>query len=277
MFRVILLVHSTKDIAGVNIAKSLHERLSFKDTDKTYEDSPVYEIEIQGKRVLHVTLKEESVRAQNLAVDFPDAELAVFVSRHSSQSGKPTLSVHTPGNLGDAEMGGFPRQISVSPAVAMQTALKALSHMRNEKNLGYDVSYEGTHHGPSLPVPTMFVELGSSEVQWRDEAAAEVVGQAAIEAIAGFEKADGAAVLGVGGTHYNEKFTKMALDGQAAFGHMIPKYAIPHMDANMLRQCVERTYERVDRAVLDWKGIRGEEKPALTALFDEIGLKTEKV
>ncbi len=277
MFRVILLVHSTKDIAGVNIAKSLHERLSFKDTDKTYEDSPVYEIEIQGKRVLHVTLKEESVRAQNLAVDFPDAELAVFVSRHSSQSGKPTLSVHTPGNLGDAEMGGFPRQISVSPAVAMQTALKALSHMRNEKNLGYDVSYEGTHHGPSLPVPTMFVELGSSEVQWRDEAAAEVVGQAAIEAIAGFEKAAGAAVLGVGGTHYNEKFTKMALDGQAAFGHMIPKYAIPHMDANMLRQCVERTYERVDRAVLDWKGIRGEEKPALTALFDEIGLKTEKV
>ncbi len=277
MFKVILLVHSAIDIAGVNISKSLHETLSFSETDETYEDSRVYETEIQSKRVLHVTLKEESVRAQNLATDFPDAELVVFVSRHSSQSGKPTLSVHTPGNLGDAEMGGLPRQISVSPAVAMQIALRALNQLRNEKNLGYEVSYEGTHHGPSLTVPTMFVELGSSEVRWRDLAAAEVVGQAAIEAIAGFEKADGAAVLGVGGTHYNEKFTKMSLDEQAAFGHMIPKYAIPHLDANMLRQCVERTYEQVDRAVLDWKGIRGEEKPTLTALFDEIGIETEKV
>ncbi len=53
--------------------------------------------------------------------------------------------------------------------------------------LDYEVSYECTHHGPSLNVPAMFVELGSSEKQWNDSRAAEAVAHAAMEAIAKFE------------------------------------------------------------------------------------------
>ena len=45
----------------------------------------------------------------------------------------------------------------------MRDALKALLHYKEELNLDYEVSYECTHHGPSLNVPAMFVELGSSE------------------------------------------------------------------------------------------------------------------
>ncbi len=274
---MILLVHSTKDIAGVNIAKSLHQRISFRDTEKIYQETPVSEANVDGQHVLHITLKEESVHAQTLPQSFPEAKLVVFISRHSSQSGKPTLSVHTPGNFAEAGLGGLPREISISPANAMQMALRTLNRLKVERQLRYDVSYEGTHHGPSLHVPTMFVELGSSEAQWRDEEAGEVVGQAAVDAIASFDKEESEAVLGLGGTHYNEKFTKMAIDGEAAFGHMIPKYAVGQADVEMLRQCVDRTHEKVACAVLDWKGIRSEDKPKLLALLQEICLPIRKI
>ncbi len=215
--------------------------------------------------------------AQDLPDHFPDAQLIVFISRHSSKSGKPTLSVHTPGNFAVAELGGLPRMVSVSPASAMRDALKALMSCREELKLDYEVSYECTHHGPSLNVPTMFVELGSSPAQWNDMVAAQAVAQAAMHVIADFSAPTGSAVLGIGGTHYNHKFTRMALADEAVFGHMIPKYAVGQVDAQMLSQCVEKTLETVSLAVLDWKGIRSEDKANLLAALQEIGLPYRKI
>jgi D-aminoacyl-tRNA deacylase len=159
---MILTAYSSKDVAGTNIAKQVLSNYPFEKANSEFQESAVYSAEINGKHVNLVTLKNETVYAQDLLDNFPSPELVVFLSRHSSQSGKPTLSVHTPGNFGNAELGGLPRTLSVSPAKAMQDTLKALMHFKNEMNLDYEVSYECTHHGPSLNVPTMFVELGSS-------------------------------------------------------------------------------------------------------------------
>jgi D-tyrosyl-tRNA(Tyr) deacylase len=57
---------------------------------------------------------------------------------------------------------------------------------------------------------------------------------------------------------------------------MIPKYALPYTNIQTLKQCVERTLEKVDRAVLDWKGIKGENKQPLISLLEESGLDYEK-
>ena len=241
-----------------------------------YHENPVYTAEIGGENVNFLTLNEGTVDSQYLQDDFPDAQLVVFISRHSSQSGKPTLSVHTTGNFGEAELGGLPRTLSIAPAAAMQTALKSLSRLKQELNLDYEVSYEGTHHGPSLNMPVMFVELGSSEPQWNDLRAAKAVGDAAMDAIANFSATPGSAVLGVGGPHYNQKFTRMALSGEAAFGHMIPKYAISNVDAPLIRQCVQKTLEKVSSAVLDWKGITSQDKPKLLSALQEAGLSFKK-
>lgn len=223
-----------------------------------------------------MTLRKESIHAQNLLEFFTDPELVVFISRHSSESGTPTLSVHVPGNLGEAEFGGIPRKVSVSPANAMRDALKTLMKFKQEMRLEFEVSYECTHHGPSLDVPAMFVELGSSIKQWNDPRAAEAVAHAAIEAISKFGDSKASAVLGIGGTHYNAKFTRMALESGLAFAHMIPKYAIPFVDSELLKQCVEKTLERVECAILDWKGIKGEHKQPLIRMLDEIGLPCER-
>jgi D-aminoacyl-tRNA deacylase len=273
---LILAAYSSKDLAGINIAKQVLSNFSFRQTGETFQKKPVYSAVINGKQLLLVTLKDETVYAQNLPEHFPNTEFIVFLSRHSSQSGKPTLSVHTPGNFAEAELGGLPRTLSVCPATAMRDALQALAQFKMEMGLDYEVSYECTHHGPSLNVPTMFVELGSSPSQWNDSKAAEAVAKAAMQSIANFRTSDQTAVLGIGGPHYNQRFTQMALNDEAVFGHMIPKYALPYVDAETLRQCVQRTLEKTDHAILNWKGIQSEHKPKLLKTLAELKLPYNK-
>jgi D-aminoacyl-tRNA deacylase len=273
----ILIVASNKDMASLNIKKQILSYYNFSETAENFQENPIYNSEISGREVKLITLNEESVYAQNITDYFENLDLVVFISRHSSESGTPTLSVHTPGNLGEAELGGLPRRVSVSPANPMRNALKAMQKLKDEMRLDYEVCYECTHHGPFLNVPAMFVELGSSLKQWNDLEAAEVVAHAAIKAISTFGEKDAKAVLGVGGPHYNSKFTRIALESETAFGHMIPKYAIPYTDAEILRQCVEKTLEKVEYAVLDWKGIKGEHKAKLVEMLQEISLPIQKV
>jgi D-aminoacyl-tRNA deacylase len=274
---MILLVASNKDTAGLNIARQVLDHYPFKVTGTTFQKNPIYQAQVNKKEVTLIILNEETINAQNLTDSFTKPSLIVFISRHSSTSGKPTLSVHTPGNLGSAEFGGLPKQVSISPATAMRDALKALAYFKEGMQLEYEVSYECTHHGPSLNAPTMFVELGSSEKQWRDSEAAEAVAHAAMSAIGKFSVSEETAVLGLGGTHYNERFTRMALNGEAVFGHMIPKYAVPLVNSEMLRQCVDKTLEKVECAVLDWKGIKSADKPPLLQALEEVGLPYKKI
>ena len=274
---MILLVSSAKDLASSNIKKQVLEHYPFERTSQIFDQTPVYSAEINGREVKLITLQEETIKAQNLTEQFSDLSLVVFISRHSSQSGTPTLSVHTPGNLGPAELGGLPRNVSISPATAMRDALKALLRYQVDMCLEYEVSYECTHHGPSLNVPAMFVELGSSPEQWCDMNAAEAVAHAAIEAIAKHGSTQNTAALGIGGTHYNRRFTQMALDGEVIFGHMIPKYALSYVDSEILIQCVKKTLEKVTCAVLDWKGIRSENKSELLASLQDTGLSSRRL
>lgn len=274
---MILIAASSKDVAGVNIAQQILCHYPFSKTSSEFQENPVYHAEINAQQVTLVTLKEETINAQTLPNHFENLSLIVFISRHSSASGTPTLSVHTPGNFATAELGGLPQTVSIAPATAMQTALKALKRYQEEISLDYAVSYECTHHGPSLNVPTMFVELGSSERQWRDAQAAEAVAYAAIHAISNFSVSKGTAVLGIGGTHYNQRFTQMALGNEAVFSHMIPKYAMQHVTAELLAHCVERTLEKVDGAILDWKGIKSADKPQLLAALRDAGLPYTRI
>jgi D-aminoacyl-tRNA deacylase len=240
-----------------------------------FHDNPVYFKTIEGNDVKLVTIKEEAIYYQGIN-DSLTPVLVIYVSRHSSESGIPTLSVHTPGNLAEAEKGGLPRRISIAPAKMMREALLEMEKQKNMLGLSYKVSYECTHHGPSLDVATMFVELGSSPAQWKDVKAAEAVAHAVIASISKHSESSTAAV-GIGGPHYNERFTRMALQGSVAFGHMIPKYAVSQVDVEVIRQCVERTVEKVETIILDWKGITGADKSGLMKALAEVDMPVQKI
>ena len=278
MFRnkptLILLIASTKDIAGMNIAYSLIDQYSFEKLSETFHNSPVYAKALHDKETKLLFVNTEIIDTQFLGNLFSPS-MFVFLSRHSSAKRIPTLSVHTPGNIANAQFGGKPRKLSVSPARAMKNVLQKMAELVDEQELDYEVSYECTHHGPSLDAPAMFVELGSSLEQWKDLKAAEVVARAAIAAIA--DCSDCSVSVGIGGPHYNKKFTKLALGTQVAFGHMVPKYALGGVDAGILRQCVERTLEPVNSVVLDWKGIKSEHKAKIVAALEKLRVYSEKV
>jgi D-aminoacyl-tRNA deacylase len=271
---LILFIASTKDTAGMNIAKQLIEHYNFEKLSQSFHKNPVYSKTFQNKETKLLFINTEIVETQFLG-DLFTPNLLVFLSRHSSAKGIPTLSVHTPGNLAEAKFGGTPRKVSISPAAAMKNALLEMAKLADERGLNYEVSYECTHHGPSLDVPAMFAELGSSPKQWKDSKAAEVVAHAAVAAVS--ECSNCSVALGIGGPHYNKKFTKLALTTQIAFGHIIPKYALSEVDAEIIKQCVERTLEPLDSVVLDWKGIKGEHKSKVVAALQTLGIPSEKI
>jgi D-aminoacyl-tRNA deacylase len=272
---MILIIASTQDTASTNIAQRMLDVFRFEKTEENFQNNPVYQKTINSQQIKLVTINDEPIHTQYITNHFAPT-LLIFISKHSSQSGIPTLSVHTPGNLtSQTEKGGIANQISIAPATAMKEALKEMARQKDEKQLAYKVSYECTHHGPSLNTPTMFAELGSTQQQWKDTEAAEAVAHAAIAAAT--KQTTYPTAIGIGGPHYNEKFTKIALSTPTAFGHIIPKYAIANIDADMMKQCVEKTVEKVESIILDWKGIKSEDKEKLVKTINKTGLKMEKV
>lgn len=271
---MILIVASNRDVASRNIAAKIVDVYNFEECAETFRSNLTYRKILKRREIRLVTVEDELPLAQYVT-DFFKPELVVFISRHDSRSGIPTLSVHAPGNLGEARFGGINRRVSVAPANAMRNALLEMFRQRDEMGLSeFDVSYEGTHHGPSLDVPTIFVEVGSSLREWRNPKAAEAVAHGAIAAAV--RTSNAVAVLGIGGPHYNRKFTRLSLESEVAFGHMIPKYAIKGLDLKVLEHCVERTLEAVRYVVLDWKGIGSKERSGLIEFLKDRRLEVRR-
>jgi D-aminoacyl-tRNA deacylase len=270
---MILIVASTKDIASMNIAQQIMERYSFEKLPDTFQNNNMYIKRVANRDVKLVFTNQELIHSQNITEHFK-TDLMIFISRHASLSGYPTLSVHVPGNLDKAELGGLPKRVSICPASAMKEALLELAKNKDENNLPYEVSYECTHHGPSLDAPTMFAELGSSPEQWKDLKAAEAVAHAAMKAATKDTKHP--TVLGVGGPHYNQRFTKIALTTNRAFGHIISKYAAPTVEPEVVKQCIQRTAEHVEAAVFDWKSMKSADRNRIISALNELNVPIEK-
>ncbi len=185
-----------------------------------------------------VTIDEMHITNENLHQRLPpslsDPELVVFLSRHKSESGKPTLSVHPIGNFADAPYGGQPGTVVDTHPAWMAGLFEALDQRDPD---GYEVTYEATHHGPYLEAPTLFYELGSTEDEWHDEDAGRVLAEALLAA----EPVEGpASVLWVGGGHYCPQVNDAVRAGEIVPGHIIPGWATGKgIEDETLEQAIE--------------------------------------
>ncbi|MEM1644661.1 MAG: D-aminoacyl-tRNA deacylase [Ignisphaera sp.] len=164
----------------------------------------------------------------------------VVISRHSAKSGRPSLTTHTPGNpWGRNDAGGKPWEIPPSNPNLMWYTLKELQRFSVEYALkDYEVCYEVTHHGPtSVTKPITFVELGSSENEWNNSVAHDVVALALLSAIdrTENEKPNCITSVGFGGTHYAPLFTRRAFEENECYGHIVPNYVIKELSLDELR------------------------------------------
>ncbi len=263
-----VIVTSLEDPASVNIRKFLLENYNFKETGEEFDGNPVYK---EGDLHL-ITINGRKIEAEYL--NNIEADLIIFASRHAAKSGIPTLTVHADGNWCENTLGGKPEKISIAPALYMREALLSLKELRDENNLSYDVSLEVTHHGPNLDIPSLWVEIGSTETQWNDLKAAEIVAEVIYRLRK--EPRRVPVFVGFGGTHYAPTFTKIVLEKEYAVGHMIPKYALDCVSERLIAEAYLRTIPTPDFGVIDWKGCNSTQRNKIIKVFEENGWRFRK-
>lgn len=267
----ILIAASSRDEAAVNIADKLICYHGFRKTKDTFDGKPVYRY---GDAIL-AFLNTESIFTSDLDERLEIDEV-IFASRHQSLTGKPTLCVHVPGNLGDeAVYGGRPREVAWANPLRVRMALRSLYDNR-EKVPSYSISLEVTHHGPTeMSVPITFVEIGSSQKQWIDEVAGLVVAKAIFTALSGSPR--GRPAVGFGGTHYAPTITRAVLEHDIAIGHIIPRYVLENVDVEMVRGILRKNIVPCKCGVLDWKGMKSNTRRLLLEILKGEGIEVVRI
>jgi D-aminoacyl-tRNA deacylase len=173
-------------------------------------------------------------------------------------------------------LGGEPRTLDVAFGSKVKVIAQAMRRLASERGLGWQVAIEADHHGPTIEKPIIFVEIGSTENEWNNEKAGGIAARAIIEA-AGSDAAF-PCYVGFGGTHYAPKFAPKIFDGGIAVGHIISGYALERdgVDADRVKQAIEKNAEKVDGVLVDWKGIKKEAKDRLADALNSLGVKWEK-
>ncbi|MDG6998686.1 MAG: D-tyrosyl-tRNA(Tyr) deacylase [Nitrososphaerota archaeon] len=262
-----VIICSLNDPAGSNIRERLLENFPFTMLDDWFDGSPVYVLD----DAFLVTSKKDIVFVDGLDQKFADCSY-FFVSRHRAESGIPSLTAHFTGNFGPANFGGNPREIAMYSPAKLKNYMRELHSIRSTISDIYKITIEATHHGPTdLHSPVLFVELGSSEEQWVDIKVAERVAialMASMKSDATYSKC----ALGVGGTHYPDKFNKYLLESEIALGPVVSKYALENLDEDLLNQILIKSDTKVEWAIVDRKGL-GQHKERVLQLLKSNGLE----
>jgi len=228
-----LLVCSEPDIPSANMRDCLLEILDWEDAGSDDGASMMRHGDtfMLSSQRWHVDFEDVLEVAGRFGAD-PD--LVIFMSRQSSESGRPALTVHPIGNYHENELGGRPRKLVRSAPGYMTEALRRISRLNDMD--GTQVCFEVTHHGPWLDRPTFFIEVGSDASNWGNRHAADILAHV----LATDACSENPAVVGVGGGHYAPRFTEAALSLKADFGHMVPNYQMEGRDdeevSRMLRE-----------------------------------------
>ena len=261
-----LLIASTLDPAGYNMASYMIANHGFKKLD-----NDLYTNEFA---MLYISV-EEAFMMKWLDNKFSTLYY-VFLSKHRSKSGIPALTCHTTGNFSNSnQMGGNPRELAyVYPSLQKQY-MKTL-YKKSGRIPNYQLVIEATHHGPtSLTKPILFIEIGSAEQQWHDKNAVSIVCDAVMDTIKTV-KEYGSIGIGLGGTHYPSKFTKMLVESDYTFASIAPKYSLLSVDKRIIQQMITKSVENVEYAFMDLKGL-GTERDRLISIVNDLGLKVTKV
>ena len=101
-----------------------------------------------------------------------------------------------------------------------------------EPNLSkFDLTLEATHHGPVMSLPTMYLEIGSSEKEWKDMKLASIWAEIIIENLSS-EAPDHNKrwMLCIGGGHYAPRHRDILIRSNELVGHILPSYSLPNVD-----------------------------------------------
>ena len=256
------LVFSTGDAAGKGVAEYLVKELGMcevaicKGSEKCYA----------SESALLAGFREDVIYFDFLDYRLPsEVEFYIVLSRHSSEAGVKSYTVHATGNFSNsAPYGGRPRELGIAYPSVMWFLLKALDKLSTDfsKKGEYEISYEATHHGPtSLLKPIVFVEIGGTVNEWTDPTNHAVVGEAVRSLVSIYPRIPGCTpVIGLGGGHYARKHTEISLVENACYGHIASKYALDYLDTKALQAMILRSRDPIRGIIVEKKSTRREHR-----------------
>ncbi|MBX0321658.1 hypothetical protein EGH21_01310 [Halomicroarcula sp. F13] len=211
-----------------------------------------------------------------VAEAFDDPDCLAFASRHAGETDE-LLTAHHTGNFGAAEFGGEAGQFARACPNAHRAVVHALTEHAPDD---YEVGMECTHHGPTdVGVPSMFVEVGSAEAQWRDPDAARAVAQAILDvrgvaADAPRENGTRRHLVGFGGGHYAPRFERVVRETDWSVGHVAADWLLDALDEwaddeTERRAVLDRAFaaSEADYALLE------DDRPDLVATLESLGYR----
>ncbi len=234
MFQKYLIVTSKQDKAGMNICSNLSQYNLF--------DFHLVDGSILDQKNLDLEKIER--------FDF-----IIFASKHQSAKKEKTLSIHCPGNFHEVWGGGERKKLCPASALFNKHLFETLIKNAKEHEMNYKTTLEVTHHGPLISKPCVFIEIGSTENQWKDRRAGFVLAKTIKDATKTFKPNKYREIaVGIGGSHYAPSFNKIQEKSNIAVSHIIPSYAQP-IEEDFIKQAIEKTIEEVDWVLVDWKGL----------------------
>lgn len=257
-----IAIITTQAIADQNIKK----HLDFEESEEEYKGKKI----LTYQNIKLYETDEQSIYCEGIDKEI-DADIFVFATKHKSESGKPTLTCHAPGNWNKAEYGGKEKTLCLAPAYYLKQFYLALKQYEGKTES--EISLEVTHHGPLLEKPCMFVEIGSSEIQWRDERFGKIIADCIKEVFTKESKVE--SCFFIGGGHYNNYANKIMEMTDLAVGHICPKYAVEFIDEEMIQQALEKTFPKSELVILDWNGLGGH-KQRLVEILEKLNVKYER-
>lgn len=212
----------------------------------------------------------------DVPTDF-DTDCLLVLSTHKSKNPVPMLTVHHPGNWGNAEMGGEPKTLNNAYPSMIRRLYLALKEANEKNGLTWEVCVEADHHGPTCDVPVIFVEIGSSEAEWNNEKAGEAVADAVLSVVRGQRMDAPTPFFGVGGGHYAREFCKLMEKENVAPGHILPKYAIDGVDETMLEQAISKSVEPTKTVILLKDSANSAQKAKIREFCAKKGLECREI
>ncbi|ALU11470.1 D-tyrosyl-tRNA(Tyr) deacylase [Ignicoccus islandicus DSM 13165] len=225
-------------------------------------------------------LMKEGIEVYPLSRDAPFSDFSevegddfIVLSRHSSEKRVKAFTVHFTGNFSDeAKLGGQPRTLSIALPKIGCKLLNALSKYNYRED--YEVVYEATHHGPTINKGIVFIEIGSSLEDWTDPRNHDILAKAVLNYE---EMEDLPSAIWIGGPHYNKRAAKRCFEGINSIGHIAPKYVIGSINEDLLVQMVEKSRDPIERAYVEKKSVKAEQRKKIVETLKSMGLSVEVV
>ena len=266
-----LIVSSKEDEASQNILGHLL-KLDWKEIDE-WKGNPVYK---RGNDYI-ATVNRHHIYVDDIDKEIKDLldidiEHIVFISKHSSEAGIHSLTVHPIGNVGEAKFGGIENILVPSAPFQMTAALRTLWKETRQHGLEseYNVSFEATHHGPYLETPTYYIEIGSDKESWNDERAGQIIANTVLNVDKNYRKEDDV-IICIGGGHYTPRYTDLAKTHAVSIGHMVPGWGMKYLTKESFKEVVEKTPD-VKYVYFDRSSTSGKERRRVKEWAEEKGL-----